>query len=220
MSKHALIVHGGWDGHTPRQSSEVFAPLLREAGYDVELADTLDVYLDAEKMNRLSVVVPVWTMGQITPEQEKGLLNAVRAGVGIAGFHGGIIDSFRNHTQYQWMTGGQWVSHPGNCIPSYTVNIADTKHPITEGIGNFELKDTEQYWVHVDPQNHVLATTTFTGEHGDTDLYKAGTVMPYAWTKHWGQGKVFVAAWGHTFKDFDVPEAREIVRRGILWASR
>lgn len=220
MAKNALIVFGGWNGHTPRESANVFAPLLREAGFNVELSESMDVYADAGKMSSVSVVLPIWTMGQITPEQEKGLEAAVRAGVGIAGFHGGIIDSFRSQTQYQFMTGGQWVAHPGNCIPSYTVNITDRSHPITQGISDFTLRDTEQYWMHVDPQNHVLATTTFSGEHGDTDLYRAGTVMPYAWTKHWGKGKVFVAAWGHTHKDFDVPEAREIVRRGILWAAR
>src|SRR5690606_1837145 len=104
-----------WNGHTPRESANVFAPLLREAGFNVELSESMDVYADAGKMSSVSVVLPIWTMGQITPEQEKGLEAAVRAGVGIAGFHGGIIDSFRSQTQYQFMTGGQWVAHPGNC---------------------------------------------------------------------------------------------------------
>ncbi len=220
MSKRALVVFGGWDGHTPRESASVFAPLLRDAGYEVETVESMDVYTDAGKMSSFSLVLPIWTMGQISDEQDQGLRAAVREGVGLAGFHGGIIDAFRNNVSYQWMTGGQWVSHPGGYIPSYTVKIADHSHPITHGIRDFTLRDTEQYWMHVDPQNHILANTIFTGEYGDTDLYKHGTVMPYAWTKSWGKGKVFVAAWGHTFRDFDVPEAKEIVRRGLLWASR
>ena len=219
-SKKALVVYGGWDGHTPKQSAEVFAPFLQSQGFEVKLSDTLDSYLDQELMASLSLVVPIWTMGQITKEQEKGLLTAVNSGTGIAGFHGGMCDSFRSSTQYQWMTGGQWVSHPGNVIPAYKVRITDSNHPITKGISDFHLKNTEQYWMHVDPANQVLATTTFSGEHGDSTLYKAGTVMPYVWTKTWGKGKVFYAAWGHTYKDFDIPEAKEIVQRGMIWAAR
>lgn len=219
MNRRALIVWGGWDGHTPRQSADLFGGLLREAGYDVRSENTLDAYLDP-RLSDLNLIVPIWTMGIIREEQEKGLLAAIAEGVGLAGFHGGMIDSFRNNTEYQFMTGGQWVAHPGGCIPAYDVHLVDREHPITRGLNNFTLHDTEQYWMHVDPSNHVLAATTFSGAHGDRSLYKAGTIMPYAWTKHWGRGRVFVAAWGHTYRDFDTPEAREIVRRGMLWAAR
>jgi type 1 glutamine amidotransferase len=122
-----------------------------------------------------------------------------------------MCDSFRNNTQYQWMTGGQWVAHPGGCIPSYEVKIIDHGHEITRGIPDFVLRDTEQYYMHTDPANNVLATTTFEIN---------GAVMPAVWTKMWGKGRVFYAAFGHTHKDFDVPEALEIVQRGLLWASR
>lgn len=220
MSKRALMVWGGWDGHTPKQSVDVFAPLLQDAGYEVTISDTLDSYLDAELLAACHLIVPMWTMGTITKEQSKGLREAVRNGSGFAGWHGGIIDSFRQDTEYQWMTGGQWVAHPGNCIDRYTVYISDEEHPITRGIDDFELPGTEQYYCHVDPGNEVLCQTVFNGGHGEVDLYPRDTIMPYAWTRLYGRGKVFVAAWGHTFKDFDVPEAREIVRRGLLWASR
>ena len=219
-AKKALIVWGGWDGHTPKESAQLTAAILRNEGFDAELSNTLDAYLDTAKLAGLNLIVPVWTMGSITPEQEKGLLEAVTAGVGLAGFHGGIVDSFRNSTDYQWMTGAQWVAHPGGCIPAYKVVIADKLHPVTRGIADFELRGTEQYYMHVDPGNHVLATTTFSGAHGDATQYRPGTVMPYAWTKQWGRGRVFVAAWGHTDKDFATPEAREVLRRGLLWAAR
>jgi len=218
--KQALIVRGGWDGHTPVESTDRIAPLVEAKGYDVEVSDSLDSYLDADKLAKCDLLVQCNTMDSITGEQSGGLLNAVRGGLGFAGWHGGVIDSFRNDTEYQWMTGGQWVAHPGGCIPAYTVNIVDPDHEITKGIGDFELPDTEQYYCHTDPGNHVLCTTTFTGEHGETDQYPAGTVMPYAWTRGYGKGRVFVAAWGHTHKDFDVPAALEIVMRGLMWASR
>jgi type 1 glutamine amidotransferase len=220
MSKQALIVWGGWDGHTPRECAGIFADHLAGAGYDVNVRDTLDAYLDEQLMASLDLILPIWTMGRITDEQWAGLSKAVYHGCGYAGFHGGIIDSFRMNNDYQFMTGGQFVGHPGNCIPEYTVRVTDSAHPITEGVNDFVMRDTEQYYCHVDPGVHVLCTTTFTGEHGDASLYEAGTVMPFAWTRQWGEGKVFVAAWGHTHRDFDVPEARQIVDRGLQWATR
>ncbi len=218
--KKALVVYGGWNGHTPKESVDVFVPLLQEAGMDVRVSDTLDAYLDASVMAQSDLIVQCWTMGEIKKEQWKGLCSAVENGIGLAGWHGGIIDSFRQHTDYQWMTGGQWVAHPGGCIPRYEVRITDRTHEITRGIGDFTLTNTEQYYVHVDPGVHVLCETTFSGEHEPKGHYKAGTVMPYAWTRQWGRGRVFVACWGHTFKDYEVPEAREIVRSGLLWAAR
>ncbi len=215
MAKKALMVWGGWDGHEPKQCVDIFAPWLREQGYDVEVSDTLDSYLNEERMKSLSLVVQVWTMGTITREQEKGLLDAIASGVGFAGWHGGAGDSFRNNTDYQFMVGGQWVAHPGGVI-DYEVNIINHDDPITAGLKDFKMH-SEQYYMHVDPSNEVLATTTFSGEYAS---WIAGTVMPVVWKRMWGKGRVFYCSLGHVAKDFDVPEARMIVQRGMLWASR
>lgn len=215
--KKALFVYGGWEGHQPRQSAELFAAILRGDGFQVELSDTLDTYLDTEKMRALSLVVPTWTMGTITREQERGLLDAIASGVGVAGWHGTMGDSFRNATEYQFMVGGQWVAHPGNII-EYSVHITNHDDPITAGLSDFTMH-SEQYYMHVDPSNEVLATTTFSGAHGSVP-WIAGTVMPVVWKRRWGQGRVFYSSLGHVTADFEVPEAREIMRRGMHWASR
>jgi hypothetical protein len=215
--KKALMVWGGWDGHQPKECVERFAPFLQEQGYDVRIENNLDAYTEEEYMKSLDLIVPVWTMGSISGEQEKGLLSAVKSGVGLAGWHGGMCDAFRNNTSYQWMTGGQWVAHPGNII-NYTVNITDHEHEITRGLSDFEM-NSEQYYMHTDPGNKVLATTTFSGEHEGAD-WIAGTVMPVVWLRRWGAGRVFYSSLGHQAKDFDVFEAAEIVRRGMLWASK
>jgi uncharacterized protein len=214
-TKSALVVWGGWEGHEPQLVSELFASCLRDKGYSVEVCDSLDAYLDVDKLRSLSLIVPIWTMGTITKEQEKGLLEAVKEGVGIAGWHGCMADSFRNNTEYQFMVGGQWVAHPGGII-DYEVNIIDHDDPITAGIPDFKMH-SEQYYMHVDPSNEVLATTTFNGEHAP---WIDGTVMPIVWKRMWGKGRVFYCSLGHVRKDFDVPEAREIVLRGMSWASR
>jgi len=215
MAKKALMVWGGWDGHEPDQCVDIFAPYLREHGYEVEISDSLDAYLDDSRMLALDLVVPVWTMGTITPEQEKGLLAAVESGVGIAGWHGGMGDSFRDNVEYQFMVGGQWVAHPGGVI-DYEVNITNHEDPITAGLQDFKMH-SEQYYMHVDPSNEVLATTTFNGEYCS---WIDGNMMPVVWKRMWGAGRVFYTSLGHVAKDFSVFEALTIVQRGMLWASK
>ena len=215
MKRKALMVWGGWEGHEPQKCVGIFAPLLEQAGFEVRISDTLDVYLEKEYLESLSLIVPVWTMGAIGKEQLQGLLGAVRGGVGLGGWHGGMADSFRQETEYQFMVGGQWVAHPGNII-DYRVQITRPEDPIVEGIGEFAMR-SEQYYLHVDPSNEVLATTTFTGEHA---AWIDGTVMPVVWKRRYGSGRVFYSSLGHVASDFEVPEAKEITRRGLLWAAR
>ncbi len=213
--KSALFVRGGWDGHEPRQCVDIMAPVLEREGYEVTISDTLDSYLDHDRMMSLDPVVQVWTMGTISPEQEKGLLDTIAAGVGFAGWHGGTGDAFRNSTSYQFMVGGQWVAHPGGVI-DHDVNIINHEDAITRGIADFHMR-TEQYYMHVDPSNEVLATTTFAGEHCP---WIDGVVMPAVWKRTWDEGRVFYTSLGHVAADVRVPEAAEIIRRGMLWASR
>ncbi|MEN6371694.1 MAG: ThuA domain-containing protein [Armatimonadota bacterium] len=210
----ALIVQGGWEGHEPVQVSEILAGALREHGFDVEVSDTLDAFKDQAKLESLDLIVPLWTMGAITQEQLGPVLTAIRNGTGVAGLHGGMGDAFRNETEWQFMVGGQWVAHPGGII-DYEVNITNKYDPITVGLDDFKMH-SEQYYMHVDPSNEVLATTTFSG---DNAFWIAGTVMPVAWKRHYGKGRVFYSSLGHVAADLSVPEALTIMTRGMLWAA-
>lgn len=215
MAKTALIFYGGWEGHEPGKVAPRFGRILEGHGYDVDLVETLDVLADADRMATYDLIVPMYTQREISKEQEAGLLGAVKSGAGLGGWHGGMGDAFRASTEYQFACGGQWVAHPGNII-DYTVNIVDRDDPITAGLGDFEMH-SEQYFMHVDPSNEVLVTTTFSGEHAP---WIAGTVMPVVWKRRYGEGKVFYCSLGHVDADFEVPEARTLVERGLLWATR
>ena len=215
MAKKAVIVWGGWAGHEPKQCVDVFAPILEEEGFEVTISDTLDTYKDQDLMLAQDLIVPTWTMGTFADDQEKGLLTAIKSGVGVAGWHGCMGDSFRNNTNYQFMVGGQWVAHPDGII-EYTVNIPSAD-PIVAGLGDFQMH-SEQYYMHTDPGNEVLATTVLAGI--ESSPWVNDTVMPVVWKRPWGKGRVFYSSLGHVAVDFDVPEAREIQRRGMLWASR
>ena len=216
MDKYALINWGGWEGHEPEACATLFAELLRDKDFTVEVMSDLEVYTDKRFVQGFDLIVPIWTMSAITPEQEAGLLTTIRSGVGLAGWHGGLADSFRTNVEYQFMVGGQWVAHPGNII-AYDVNLS-SDDPIVAGLTDFRM-ESEQYYLHVDPSNEVLATTTFSGEHGDAP-WIAGTVMPVVWKRRYGEGRVFYSSLGHVRKDFDVSQVREIMLRGMLWAAR
>ena len=215
MKKKALIVSGGWDGHHPAETSEIVAADLRKEGFEVEISTVLDVLLDEARLKTFDLIVPNWTMGQITGEQEKGLVRAVENGAGLGGFHGGMGDAFRGSSLYQFVVGGQFVAHPDN-LKDYVVNIVKKTDPIVAGLGDFKVH-SEQYYMHVDPANEVLATTTFQTKSAP---WVNGTVMPVVWKRRHGQGRVFYQSIGHSPKEFDVPEVREITKRGLLWAAR
>jgi hypothetical protein len=213
-----LIVYGGWDGHQPQQVAEVLAGALRQDGFDVEMADTLDAFADREKLMRLSLIVPHWTMGRITGEQVRPVLEAVESGVGLAGCHGGMCDAFRDNTDWHFMTGGQWVAHPGNDGVKYTVRITDKAHPVTAGLSDFDVA-SEQYYLHVDPAVKVLATTSFPVADGP-HVPNGPVEMPVLWTKLYGKGRVFYDALGHTAKLVASEPNLTIMRRGFRWAAR
>jgi type 1 glutamine amidotransferase len=212
--KNALLVWGGWEGHEPKQCVELFAPLLEAAGFEVEISNTLDAYLNREKMRSYDLISQIYTMSTISDVQLGGLLDAIHDGAGFGGWHGGVADAFRDAVEYHFMVGGQWVAHPGNII-DYEVEITDHDDPITSRLDDFRMH-SEQYYMHVDPSNQVLATTTFDASYHD---WIEGVTMPVVWKRRWGKGRVFYCSLGHVAADFDVPEAREIVRRGLLWAG-
>jgi type 1 glutamine amidotransferase len=218
MAKKALIVWGGWDGHQPREVAEIFRRILVKDGFEVEVSDSLDAFKDQPKLLGLNLIVPVWTMGKISAEQANPVLAAVRDGVGIAGCHGGMCDSFREHTEWQFMTGGQWVAHPGNDGVRYTVKILRTPSPITEGISDFQVS-SEQYYMHVDPAVKVLATTTFPVADGP-HTGNGPVEMPVIWTKVYGRGRVFYNSLGHQANIVQAEPCLTLMRRGFQWAAK
>ena len=188
--------------------------MLRGDGFEVFIEDTTEAFADPA-LKDMHLIVPIYTMSTMEKEEVTNLTAAVESGVGLAGFHGGMCDAFRNEVAYQFMTGGQWVAHPGNII-DYTVNIAKPDDPVVAGISDFPYR-SEQYYMHFDPSVEVLATTTFTGEHVEEI---AGVVMPVVWKRRFGKGRVFYSSLGHVADEFKVPQMRTIFERGALWAAR
>ncbi|SDT29373.1 ThuA domain-containing protein [Microlunatus soli] len=229
--KQALIVRGGWDGHEPVQTTDFFVPFLTEQGYQVRVEESTKIYADAEVMAGVDLVVQVVTMSTIEKDELAGLQKAVAAGTGLAGWHGGIADSYRNEADYLQLIGGQFAHHQvrdrpenltggaSNNFVRYTVDIVDDQadHPIVAGISDFEL-ETEQYWVLSDDYNDVLATTTIPAR--DFDNWHRPITCPAIWTRQWGEGTVFVCTPGHQLTVVQDPSVKTIIERGLLWVTR
>lgn len=210
----AMIVWGGWEGHEPEACAAIYKKWLHEDGFTVRVETDTAAFADPA-IHDLSLIIPIYTMSTIAKEEALNLCKAVENGVGLAGHHGGMCDAFRDNVDYQFMTGGNWVAHPGDII-DYQVDVTKPDDPIMQGIKSFPYT-SEQYYMHVDPSNEVLATTTFTGEHAS---WTKGVVMPVAWKRQYGQGRVFYSALGHVAKEFEVPEMATMMRRGMNWAAR
>jgi uncharacterized protein len=212
--REALIVWGGWSGHEPEQGANIIGGMLESEGFKVYIENTTEAFADPAIAD-MSLIVPIYTMSQIEKEEVDNLTAAVRGGVGLAGYHGGMCDAFRDAVDYHFMCGGQWVAHPGNII-DYRVDIKRPDDPIMRGLEGFAYR-SEQYYMHVDPSNEVLATTTFSGAHAP---WIDGVVMPVVWKRKHGAGRVFYSSLGHVSAEFEVPQMRAIMQRGLLWAAR
>lgn len=220
MPKKALIVWGGWDGHEPDKVANLFNDILTSEGFEVTVSTELDAFRTND-LTQMDLLVPIYTMSTITHEQLSPILVAVRDhGVGMAGCHGGMCDSFRQETEWQFMTGGQWVAHPGNDGVEYVLRIdRNNPHQITDGIPDFTVK-SEQYYLHTDPGNNVLAYTEFPNPHVPGPHVENPCKMPQVWTKMYGSGRIFYNALGHHCDVLKAPEPRELMRRGFIWAAR
>lgn len=230
MSKSALVVRGGWDGHQPEETTDLMIPFLESRGYRVRVEEHSDIYSDVDLLSRVDLIVQCNTMTTISDGALAGLIGAVVSGVGFAGWHGGIADSYRESADYLQLVGGQFAHHapkpPEDRIGdqsdnylTYTVNIVPemAEHPIVAGLGDFELT-TEQYWVLSDSYNDVLATTTCAAR--SFDPWSRPVISPAVWTRNWGRGRVFVCTAGHRLDILSMQPVRTIVERGLLWASR
>lgn len=218
MARKALVFKGGWDGHEPDKVAAIYERELVAAGFDVEVSSTLDCLNDGEKLKSLSLIMPMWTMGKIDNKQVWNVIHAVESGVGLAGCHGGMCDAFRESSDWLFLTGGQFAAHPGNDGTKHRIHIGPGKHPITEGIADFDVS-TEQYYMLVDPANNVLAYSEFPNSPSPRDV-NGPARMPVIWTKGWGKGRIFYSSLGHHADVVASEPHLTILRRGMLWAAR
>lgn len=219
--KKGLILQGGWQEHEPEMIANRFGSFLNKEGWKVEIENSLRCLEDDNHLSSFDLLIFCWTMGEITPEQLSNVRQAVAKGTGLAGCHGGLCDAFRNEPEWHFMTGGQWVAHPGGNQVTYKVEICRESSEILKGIEDFTVC-SEQYYLHVDPAVEVLATTRFFNDLENSFYASNKSVdMPVAWTKYWGSGRIFYSSLGHNNQFFDnYPMAEQLIKQGLLWAGK
>ena len=228
--RSALMVRGGWFGHQPEETSDAMRSFLESEGFTVRVEDSPLVYSEPGYLATVDLIVQTVTKSTIEKPELEALRDAVAAGTGLAGWHGGIVDSYRNSADYLQLVGGQFVAHPGlpphertgeqsdNYRP-HEINLTDSgrSDPIMQGLDDFVI-DSEQYWVLADGYMDVLATTTQPMRPGDP--WHEPIRSPAVWKRYWGEGRVFVSTPGHRLEVLMNPSVRAITERGLLWAAR
>lgn len=217
-TRTALVVRGGWDGHDPVGTTDVFVPFLRDSGFDVTIEESLEIYADDDVMAHTDLIVQSWTMGDILVDEMHGLRVAVENGTGLVGWHGGLLDAFRNATDFQHIVGGQFVAHPDDFVDHEIVVAPEhADHEIVRGVPPRIALHTEQYWVQHDAACDVLMTTTHR-PRPDAPWHEPVTV-PVAWARRWGKGRVFACTVGHSTEELEHPAIHRLITQALLWAS-
>ncbi len=216
---NVLYLYGGWPGHRPYDIAEWTRGLVAELGFEME--ESQDVFTLDRDLTRYDLIILGWnnalTTEDLSDAQEDHLLAAVEAGTGIAAWHGAAA-AFRSSLRYHLMLGGDFLAHPaGEGYPQpYDVSIVDRDHDVTRGVKDFRVA-SEQYYMSTDPNNVLLAETTFSGEHF---AWFDGLRSPVAWTRQWGEGRVFYHSIGHAPQDLAGEDVRRLTKQGIAWAAR
>jgi type 1 glutamine amidotransferase len=216
---NVLYLYGGWPGHHPYEVARWAGGLMRDLGFEVE--ETQDPSLFERDLTGYDLIVIGWTQSTTTEDlsdrAEKRLHEAVLGGTGLAGWHG-MAAAFRSSLQFSLLTGASFLDHPGGeglPVP-YRIEIVDRDHPATRDVPDFDIA-SEQYYMHLDPDVHVLARSTFSGEHWP---WVEGAKMPASFVRTWGKGRVFYASPGHVPAELQIPAAERLVRQGLAWAAR
>ena len=205
MGKINTLVFAGGAIHDWKGCSDTAIDWLsqRDEFEITKIEEDLDA-LVAPNLDPYDLIVFYYTVGEISDAQKNGLLNHVASGKGYVGIHS-AADSFRECPEYRAMVGGHFTTHPR--YRDYQVNVVDSEHPITEGLDEFMVTD-EQYILDYDHRVHVLASALWKGD-----------AMPVAWTKSWGEGRVFYLALGHDANACQHEMFGTLLQRGALWAG-
>jgi len=144
---------------------------------------------------------------KITDRQQQNLLKLTDKGVGIAVLHH-ACSAYNEWTEYARIIGVapevQGVKHNVR----YRVHVADPRHPITQGIQDYELTDETFSGFRTDPLNHILLTTN-----------EPSSSKIIGWTRTYRNSKVFYIQNGHDNTVFSNPAYKTIVQRAVRWVG-
>lgn len=190
--------------HRPAERYRQLAPVLAERGIELEYTERL-ADLNPQKLAGYDGLVIYANHSEISPEQERALLEFVAGGKGLAALHCASY-CFLNSPAYIELVGAQFKEHGAGV---FRTTIGEPEHPLVRGYGGFESWDeTYVHHRHNDQGRTVL-------EYRE----EAGHREPWTWVRTHGRGRVFYTAWGHDQQTWGHPGFHNLVERGLRWAA-
>jgi type 1 glutamine amidotransferase len=220
-NKNALYVGGcECDFHLIEPTIGPVTSLLAQIGYDTTVSGMFHpgggaayfgdyASLNASNLAASDVLV-LFTTGRGHGEDIDAVLDFVRGGKGLVAIHC-ASDSFQDRPDFLRAVGGQFRTHPAPLTIS--VDIVDSRHPVTAGVPAFSVFDELYLFQNYDPADvHLLAQSTSYDDAGSGPI-------PIAWVREEGRGRVFYVSLGHMPAVWEHSEWRRLVQNGVQWTA-
>ncbi len=208
MEKLKLLIFVGTEGiyHDHAGNGQFLTAMINDTD-DIAADFSQDYDALADGLGGYNTVLFYTDVGELTTAQKRGLLSYIRTGGGFFGLHTAAA-SFRESEGYHSMLNGFFDGH--SPYMNFTVNVSDKEHPITEGLGDFEVTDELYYLKHNPAVSHHLM-------HAYDETKDETHVMAFHHT--YGEGRVFYFALGHDMAVLENPSFQTVIRRGALWVG-
>ena len=226
-----LVISGG--RHPYEESTPVLESFLESAGHDVTATEDASVLADASGMAAYDALVfntrrenaADFAEMKLSESEQNGIISYVKSGKGFVCLHisGCGADYW---SEFANITGGGWVSgtsfHPP--YSNFSVKVSQPGHSGAAGVSDFNTDDELYMGIEYKDGNDIFLTgaseegTWPWGPDRAATHMPAGT-FPLAWTRSYGDGKVFTLLLGHDGKSFKSPEFQKIVLNGVNWAT-
>ena len=196
-----LVLHGG--GHHDFDAcGKVLIDYLNTTGkIEPELVKEKSI-LSSDALNDYEAIIVYTQGGKLTEREENGLLSFVQKGKGLLGIHS-ASDSFKENKEYIKMLGSEFIGHARPY--EFNVYIKDKTHFISQRLSEFKVFD-ELYLLKNEPDINIVLTAHWQGK-----------MVPIAYTKSYGDGRVGYIALGHGLEAFTNPSFQKLVLRGLEW---
>jgi len=218
-----LIVSGG--RHPYEESTPLLLEFLRENGHEAQISEDPSILTTPAMQEFDALVFNTRREQEITLAQEEqvALTQYVGGGKGFVCLH---ISGCRPESwpEYHDVTGGGWISGE-SCHPPYgqfSVNVSNSEHPCAQGISDFVTNDELYIQLGWKSGNEVFLTAELEeGTHvfAGRPMLMAGGTYPMAWTRKYGNGKVFKTTLGHNGLSFQNEQFQRLVLNGVNYVT-
>jgi type 1 glutamine amidotransferase len=169
--------------------------------------------------DKYDVIVMYDMVAGISPEQQQAFVSLLEKGIGVVSLHHNL-GAHRDWDEFRKIIGGKFIlaactiegrqyqKTPWSHDEHLRVTVCDQNHPITAGITDFEIHDETYGTYYTAPDLQVLLKT----DHPENN-------PEIAWTKRYGNSRVFYLMLGHDAHAYGNPNFAKLVHQGIRWAA-